>query len=91
MGATIDLHLPSVVVGGKNVTYYLALSAVLFLGWAWQSRKPDLRVDAPLYKTSKLKWYFDAETQIINSYNKVWWRPWNLEMHHGARVLHGGA
>lgn len=71
MGTTIDLHLPSVAVGGKNLTYYLAVSAVLFLAWTWRARKPAPGVDAPFHKASKLKWWFDAETEIINSYNKV--------------------
>ena len=75
MGTTIDLPLPSVVVGGKNLTYYLAISAILFLAWAWRSRKPAPGVDAPFYKASKLKWMFDAENRIIDSYNKVRWHP----------------
>lgn len=71
MGTSIDFHLPSVVVGGKNLTYYLAISVVLFLAWTWRSRKPAPGVDAPLYKASRLKWMLDAETQIVTSYNKV--------------------
>lgn len=71
MGTTIDPHLPSVVSGSRNLTYYLAISVVLFLAWTWRSRKPASGVDAPFYKASKLKWMFDAETLIIDSYNKV--------------------
>ena len=71
MGSTVDLLLPSVVVGGRNLTYYLAISVVLFLAWTWRNRKPASGVDAPFYKASKLKWMFDAESLIIDSYNKV--------------------
>ena len=71
MGTTIDLPLPSMVVGSKNLTYYLAISVVLFLAWAWRTKKPVLGVDAPFYKASRLKWMFDAESLILDSYNKV--------------------
>lgn len=67
----IDLHFPSVVVGGRNLTYYLALDGLLFLAWAWRNRGPALVVDAPFYKASKLKWMFDAESLILDSYSKV--------------------
>ena len=64
----IDLHFPSVVVGGRNLTYYLALGGLLFLAWAWRNRGPAW---APFYKASKLKWMFDAESLILDSYSKV--------------------
>lgn len=67
----MDLQLPSGVVGGRNLTYYLAISVIIFLAWTWRNRRPTSGVDAPFYKASKMKWMFDAESLIIDSYNKV--------------------
>lgn len=73
MTTTMDLHLhlPSVVVGGKDLTYYLAFGLIIFLTWVWRNRSPKLVVDAPFYEASKLKWMFDAESLILDSYSKV--------------------
>lgn len=67
----IDLHFPSLIVGGRNLTYYVALGGLLFLAWAWRNSRPALVVDAPFYRASKLKWMFDAESLILDSYSKV--------------------
>lgn len=71
MGTETELQLPPGVIGGRDITYYLAISVILFLAWTWRNRKPASGVDAPFYKASKLKWMFDAESLIIDSYNKV--------------------
>ena len=71
MGTSIELQMPTIVAGSRNLTYYLAISIVLFLAWTWRNRRPVSGVDAPLYKASKLRWMFDAESLIIDSYNRV--------------------
>ncbi len=73
MKSTLELHLPQVVVGYKKLGYYVAIGAVLFAVWllqSWQTRKRK-QVDVPVYKAAKMKWMFDAETLILDSYGKV--------------------
>lgn len=66
----MELNLPRVVPGGKHISYYVAISAMLIVAWLFQSRKQ--RVSAiPFYKAAKTKWMFDAETLIRDSYGKV--------------------
>jgi len=71
MATAIELQLPWVVIGGKNVTYYLAISAVLLLAWLLKQRTSQSKVEAPFYKASRLKWAFSAESLILDSYKKV--------------------
>lgn len=65
----LELSLPQVVPGGKHISYYVAIGAILVAAWVLQSRKPKLPV--PFYKAAKTKWMFDAETLIRDSYAKV--------------------
>lgn len=67
----LDLQLPHVVSGGKRASYYVAVAFILFAAWLIQSRKQSAKIEVPLYKASKTKWIFDAETLIKDSYGKV--------------------
>jgi hypothetical protein len=70
--ATIDLHLPHVVAGGRHLTHYVALGTVLLMAWLLKWRKPQQQlVNVPFYKARMTKWIFDAETLILDSYSKV--------------------
>jgi hypothetical protein len=70
MASTMELHLPHVVVGGRHLSYYIAIGALLFVGWLLFSKRQK-HVDVPFYKAAKTKWMFDAETLILDSYTKV--------------------
>ena len=61
------------VVRGQHFNYYVALGAVLLAVWLFQSSKSSKakKVKVPFYKASIIKWYFDAETLVRDSYTKV--------------------
>jgi hypothetical protein len=69
----MDFHLPRVMVGGRHVSYYVAVGTVLLVAWLFRwrrSQQPPL-AHVPFYKAGKTKWMFDAETAILDSYSKV--------------------
>lgn len=52
--------------------YYLTILTVLLSVWLFLRSKPDSsKLCVPFFKTSKLKWIFDAESQIVKSYTQV--------------------
>lgn len=52
--------------------YYLTILTVLLSVWLFLRSKPESsKLCVPFYKTSKLKWIFDAESQIVKSYKQV--------------------
>lgn len=67
------LHLPQVKAGSKHVTYYITMAAILAVVWLIQTAhsKRQRKVIAPFYKAGLLKWMFDAENLILDSYGKV--------------------
>ena len=70
--SALDLT-PSVpfVVRSTHLTYYAVAVCVLLFTFALRTSKRKDGVDAPFYKASKMKWMFDAETLIRDSYVKV--------------------
>jgi len=73
MAKSLEVLLPQVVSGSRHLAYYLTIAAVLVAIWliqAVQSRRRK-QVVAPFYKAGLLKWMFDAENLIVDSYNKV--------------------
>jgi hypothetical protein len=74
--STIDLQpSPDAVIGARYWSYYVALACVLLAGVLLRSSRERGGVDAPFYKASRMKWMFDAETLVRDSYNKV--RPYS--------------
>lgn len=74
MDSTIEFIPPTVlVVRSKHLSYYIALGAVLLVAYLFQSLQSTKtrRVEVPFYKVSKMKWMFDAENLVRDSYNKV--------------------
>lgn len=63
--------LPDRVLGGSRLSYYVAIVTVLFCIWLWQPNKQKCVVSAPLYKASRLKWMFNADALVKDSYRKV--------------------
>lgn len=63
--------VPNQVLVGSHLSYYVAISAVIFCIWLFQPTKQKCGVLAPFYKASRLKWMFSADTLIKDSYAKV--------------------
>lgn len=74
MESSVDfISSTPVVVQSQHLSYYVAIGAILLVAWLFQSSQTSKtnRVKAPFYKASLLKWYFDAETLVRDSYTKV--------------------
>ncbi|KAM0272214.1 hypothetical protein ACHAQH_008796 [Verticillium albo-atrum] len=84
--ATIELQLPQVVPGSKNLSYYLGLCVVLFAAWMFQSKKQK-QIDVPFYKAAKTRWIFAAESLILDSYNKFRDTIYQIRATEGVQVL----
>ncbi|POS79705.1 cytochrome P450 [Diaporthe helianthi] len=87
MESSVDFISSStpVVVRSQHLSYYVAIGAILLVAWLFQSSKTSdtKRVKAPFYKASILKWYFDAETLVRDSYIKVY----QIKATEGVQVL----
>ncbi len=67
----IDITASSPLSRPSHLSYYVAVACVLFVTFLLRAGKRKEGVDAPFYKASKMKWMFDAETLVRDSYNKV--------------------
>lgn len=78
--ASVDfVQATPLVIQGQHLSYYVTIAAVLLAAWIFQSMqsskatkttKPS-KIQVPFYKASILKWYFDAESLVRDSYEKV--------------------
>jgi hypothetical protein len=55
----------------SHVSAYVAIFSVLLLLYLLSPFNRPHGVDVPFYKAGKMKWIFDAETLVVDSYNKV--------------------
>jgi hypothetical protein len=72
--STFDVVSPyPILIKSSHLHYWLALGFVLVTAYILRlgKRKND-SVDAPFYKASKMKWMFDAENLVRDSYHKVY-------------------
>ncbi|KAF3770642.1 cytochrome P450 [Cryphonectria parasitica EP155] len=77
--SSIDLvQAAPVVVRAQHLNYYVTI-ALVFLG-VWVK-------NVPFYKASILKWYFDAETLIRDSYLKFHDQVYQIKATEGLQVL----
>ncbi|KAK9414413.1 hypothetical protein SUNI508_11255 [Seiridium unicorne] len=83
--STLDLPLPGVIIG-NNLSYYAIIAATLFLVWLFQPRKHN-GVSAPLYKASRMKWMFSADSLVRDSYNKFRDQVYQIKATEGVRTL----
>jgi hypothetical protein len=61
-----------VMIPINHLSYWLALGCLLFTAFLVKSgKRKNAGVTAPFYKASKMKWMFDAENLVRDSYNKV--------------------
>lgn len=73
--ARIDItQAAPVVVRAQHLSYYMTIGVILLAVWYFQSAqaaKAKQVKNVPLYNASILRWYFDAETLVRDSYQKV--------------------
>ncbi len=63
------------IIRSTHLTYYVAAVCVLLFTFVLRTSRRKDGVDAPFYKASKMKWMFDAETLVRDSYVKVGSHP----------------
>ncbi|KAG8159818.1 hypothetical protein KVR01_010455 [Diaporthe batatas] len=86
MESSVDfISSTPVIVRSQHLSYYVAIGAILLVAWFFQSSQTSKtsRVKVPFYKASILKWYFDAETLVRDSYSKVY----QIKATEGVQVL----
>lgn len=75
--ASIDfIPATPLMVQSHHLSYYVTIGLMLLAAWAFQSLQSSksakpAKVQVPFYKASILKWYFDAESLVRDSYLKV--------------------
>lgn len=72
--SSIDfIQAAPVVLWSQHIPYYITIGLVLVSFWLYQSIQASkvTKVKVPFYKASILKWYFDAESLVRDSYWKV--------------------
>ncbi|KAI6093145.1 ent-kaurene oxidase [Hypoxylon rubiginosum] len=79
--------LPNQVLAGSRLSYYIAISLVLFCIWFFQPSKQKCGVSAPFYKASRLKWMFSADTLVKDSYSKFRDRVYQIKTTEGVRTI----
>ncbi|KAI1135209.1 ent-kaurene oxidase [Hypoxylon sp. FL0543] len=79
--------LPSQVLGGSRLSYYIAFSAIVLCIWLFQPDKRKCGVSAPFYKASRLKWMFSADTLIKDSYSKFRDTVYQIKTTEGVRTI----
>ncbi|KAI1768091.1 ent-kaurene oxidase [Hypoxylon sp. FL1150] len=79
--------LPNQVLAGSRLSYYIAISVVLFCIWLFQPSKQKRGVSAPFYKASRLKWMFGADTLVKDSYSKFRDRVYQIKTTEGVRTI----
>ncbi|KAI0881093.1 ent-kaurene oxidase [Annulohypoxylon maeteangense] len=84
---TVADVLPSNVLGGSRLSYYVAISAILLCIWLFQPDKQKCGVSAPFYKASRLKWMFSADTLVKDSYSKFRDAVYQIKTTEGVRTI----
>ncbi len=74
MDSAVDLDpATTLVMPSSPLGYYVAIACILLAACVFRlsSGKVKSHVDVPFYKAAKMKWVFDADTLIRDSYRKV--------------------
>ncbi|KAI8964909.1 ent-kaurene oxidase [Daldinia sp. FL1419] len=79
--------LPSQALVGSHLSYYVAIGTVLLCIWLFQSNQEKCGVSAPFYQASRLKWMFNADTLIKDSYSKFRDTVYQVKSTEGVRTI----
>jgi hypothetical protein len=63
-------HAEPVVLHSGHLSYYVAIACALLVAYLLRSSKQKT-VNVPYYKAGMMKWMFDAETLVRDSYSRV--------------------
>ncbi|KAH8664171.1 cytochrome P450 [Xylariales sp. PMI_506] len=83
--AVIELT-PAAVSITNPISYYAAIALAICLGCMLQRSQKD-GVVAPLYKASRMKWMFSADSLVRESYDKFRDRVYQIKATEGVRTL----
>ncbi|KAI1484423.1 cytochrome P450 [Biscogniauxia mediterranea] len=83
----VTQKLPWQEMVGSRFSYYVAIVTVLFCVWLSQPTKQKCRVAAPFYKASRIKWMFNADALIQDSYSKFRDCVYQIKSTEGVRTL----
>ncbi|KAI1639694.1 cytochrome P450 [Biscogniauxia mediterranea] len=83
----VTQKLPWQEMIGSRFSYYVAIVTVLFCVWLSQPTKQKCRVAAPFYKASRIKWMFNADALIQDSYSKFRDCVYQIKSTEGVRTL----
>ncbi|KAI3339922.1 cytochrome P450 [Ustulina deusta] len=67
--------------------YYAALSTIAFCVWLFHSPKREPHVSAPFYEVSRMKWMFNADALIKDSYCKFRDSVYQIRSTEGVRTI----
>ncbi|KAI1500539.1 cytochrome P450 [Biscogniauxia marginata] len=84
---TVTQKLPWQEMVDNYFSYYVAIAVVLFCVWLSQPTKQKCRVSAPFYKASRIKWMFNAEVLVRDSYSKFRDCVYQIKSTEGIRTL----
>ncbi|PFH61297.1 hypothetical protein XA68_17714 [Ophiocordyceps unilateralis] len=85
--SALETRGPSHPPVDSRLNYYLAVAAILLVAWLAQVRKRQCDISVPLYKASKTKWIFAAETLIKDSYLKFQDKVYQIRGTEGTQLV----
>jgi hypothetical protein len=83
----VNVQYPQLILEGKRTGYYITFALFVLTIWFILPKKQRSQLEVPLYKASKTKWIFDAETLIKDSYTKFRDRVYQIKATEGVQVL----
>ncbi|RDA88937.1 hypothetical protein CP532_0670 [Ophiocordyceps camponoti-leonardi (nom. inval.)] len=77
------VHAPA----GSRWSFYVVIGAILLVAWLTQSWNRPCVITVPLYKASKTRWIFSAETLIKDSYRKFQDKVYQIRGTEGTQLV----
>ncbi|KAF4512681.1 hypothetical protein G6O67_000030 [Ophiocordyceps sinensis] len=85
--SAIHVPVPTSATWRFPWSYYVAVAAALIVAWLIQPRKRHSALPVPLYKASKTKWIFSAETLVKDSYRKFQDKVYQISGTEGPQLV----
>ncbi|KAL6788456.1 cytochrome P450 [Trichoderma sp. SZMC 28012] len=70
-----------------RTSYYAAVLVMLLAAWLLRPKSHCSKLSVPFYGASKLKWIFDAESQIVASYSKFRDQVYQIKATEGIQAM----